>query len=175
MVKVNNKISEQLNREIRDSEKLAIIPLDTERKFNMWKLFVGCLWHLLNVACTFHLRPVSRRIINWFNILSLKVSGKHLWWCLSIVRPHILYLICCYFENIFVCYDVNSVRTNFPFLFACFLVFWSNCYWVLESTEIKMDVWQNRYICFYWSKDIITLWSEQEIPMKCLRLTWLLW
>ena len=96
--------------------------------------------HLLNVACTFHLHPESWRIakrINWFNILYLKYSGKHLWWCLSIMILHLLYWICYCFENIFVCWDIKPVNPNSPFLFPCFLVFWCNCYWVLESTTAQ--------------------------------------
>ena len=36
-------------------------PLNTGRKFNVQKTFTRCLGRLLNVLCTFNLRPLSRR------------------------------------------------------------------------------------------------------------------
>ena len=45
--------------------------VDTERKLNVHKTFRRCPGRLLNVLCTFNLRPVSTRYIHWltqFNI-----------------------------------------------------------------------------------------------------------
>ena len=39
-------------------------PLDTVRKFNVYKTFRIRLKRLLNVLCTFNLRPVSRECIS---------------------------------------------------------------------------------------------------------------
>ena len=40
-----------------------IIPVDTERKLNVHKTFRRRRGRLLNVLCTFNLRPVSTRMV----------------------------------------------------------------------------------------------------------------
>ena len=47
-------------------------PVDTGRKLNVHKTFRSRPWRLLNVLCTFNLRPVSTGTIHWDKTQILK-------------------------------------------------------------------------------------------------------
>ena len=58
----HEKNSKKLPKEVINCSGPAIYPVDTERKLNVHKTFRGRPGRLLNVLCTFNLRPVSAEI-----------------------------------------------------------------------------------------------------------------
>ena len=60
----------------RSLYKYSIVPIDTGRKLNVHKTFRRRPGRLLNVLCTFNLRPVSTGVIGFDNSVFVKVKYK---------------------------------------------------------------------------------------------------
>ena len=55
---------------IHDTDLLALFPLDTGCKLNVHKTFIRRPGRLLNVSCTFNLRPAPKGLSQNWNVLS---------------------------------------------------------------------------------------------------------